>query len=110
MDIGCAPVPSCRPEGSASLRRLGARLADGLVKQILEYGAARLKPLVLTLARLLAITSRLVCCASRPVRAIQSERIELFVFLLSVIEKLAGLGRWSAVCSILTCISNWRPG
>src|SRR5205823_558029 len=34
-----------------------------------------LKPLVLTLARLFEMTSRLVCCASRPVLAMYSERI-----------------------------------
>src|SRR5690606_2002194 len=38
----------------------------------------RLKPEVLTLARLLEITSILVCCDSRPVFAIHRERIIVF--------------------------------
>ena len=33
---------------------------------------SRLKPVVLTLARLLEITAMRVCCASRPVRAIHN--------------------------------------
>src|SRR5690606_38865093 len=71
-----APVPICSPEGSWLA---APTLAPGwrLVWYIISSNTARLrlKPVVLTLARLLEITSMLVCWVSRPVLAIHRERI-----------------------------------
>ncbi len=57
------------------LGRLRARLADGLIQQIFKYRALTLKTIGADVCRLLAITSILVCCASRPVLAIHNELI-----------------------------------
>src|SRR4051812_5683412 len=74
-----APVPICRPEGSVvccddwepGWRTFWYSRSSNTARE-------RLKPLVLTLARLLVMTSRLVCCASRPVLAMNRERIMSF--------------------------------
>src|SRR5579862_8000929 len=73
---GRTPVPICNPVG-----RLVCcdELAPGW--RIVWYSRSsntareRLNPDVLTLARLLEMTSSCVCCASRPVLAIHRERI-----------------------------------
>src|SRR5512135_1390835 len=73
---GRTPVPICKPEGicvccddcAPGWRRFWYSRSSNTARE-------RLKPLVLTLARLLEITSICVCCASRPVFDIQSERI-----------------------------------
>src|SRR5574340_693776 len=90
---GRTPVPSCSPEGSCvccedwapGWRRVWYSRSSNTARE-------RLKPLVLTLARLLEITSICVCCASRPVFDIQRERIIIHPFLSGAqIEDLAGL-------------------
>src|SRR5690348_13121972 len=73
---GRTPEPICRPAGSTfcmSLRPPAWRM----FWYSRSWNTARdfLNPLVLTFARLLAITSILVCCASRPVLAVQSDLI-----------------------------------
>ena len=67
------PVPSCRPDGNSVCCvdwPPGCRTV--LMQQIVEHRRAScLKPLVLTVARLLEMASIAVCCASIPVLAIQ---------------------------------------
>ena len=68
------PVPISRPEGDCVCSVV---CAPGWPRfwYIRSWNAGReaLKPVVLALARLLEMASRLVCCASRPVLAIQRE-------------------------------------
>src|SRR3989344_6528511 len=70
------PVPTCKPEG----RRVSVLLwAPGWrtfwYTRSSNTARERLKPLVLTFARLLAITSICPCWASSPVFAVHSDRI-----------------------------------
>src|SRR3569623_71288 len=79
VDTGRTPVPICRPDGNCvccedcapGWRRVWYSKSSNTARE-------RLKPLVLTLARVLEMTSICVCCASRPVFEIHSERIMLF--------------------------------
>src|SRR5690554_1231291 len=79
------PVPTCRPEGNwlaAPTWAPGWRTVWYIKSS--KMARLRLKPVVLTLARLLEITSILVCCDSRPVLAIQSERIMIYILVVAL--------------------------
>src|SRR3569833_139131 len=79
VETGRTPVPICKPEGNCVCCEdcaPGWRMV--WYSKSSNTARERLKPLVLTLARLLEMTSICVCCASRPVFEIHSERIMFF--------------------------------
>src|SRR3569832_2744691 len=79
VDTGRSPVPICKPVGNCVCCEdcaPGWRMV--WYSKSSNTARERLKPLVLTLARLLEMTSICVCCASRPDFEIHSERIMFF--------------------------------
>src|SRR3569833_3171595 len=79
VETGRTPVPICKPEGNCVCCEdcaPGWRMV--WYSKSSNTARERLKPLVLTLARLLEMTSICVCCASRPVIEIHRERIMFF--------------------------------
>jgi hypothetical protein len=82
MVTGRTPVPICMPEGSwVCWEDAAPGWRTFWYSRSSKTARDFLKPLVLTLARLLDTVSICVCWASMPVLAIQSERI--ICFLLS---------------------------
>src|SRR5882672_503114 len=69
---GFTPVPICRPVGNCvCCDELAPAWRTFWYSKSSNCTRARLNPVVLTLARLLATTSSCVCCASMPVLLIQ---------------------------------------
>src|SRR5580693_9903086 len=67
------PVPSCKPEGDCVVCEvLAPTWATFWYSRSSKMPRLALKPVVLTLARLFAVTVIWVCCASRPVFAAHS--------------------------------------
>ncbi len=68
---GRTPVPICNRKVRSFVRKTEHRAGEWFDKQIFKYRALTLKTVGTDVCQLLAMTSILVCWASRPVLAIQ---------------------------------------